>query len=182
MTDQNEARFCRECGAALGPGDNFCPACGAIVDTGTAGTTPASDQAAASTAHPAPGSNRTLLTLGILTTLWAVGAIFIGADFLLSIDPTITQMKAMEQWQQLVDMGFTEEMMRTLLWIVGLTYLASGILAAPAAYFFIAQQQCRLTMVLCILSGVAGALTIIPLFCGVIFAVLANNNKTAFRS
>jgi len=183
MTDQNKTRFCRECGAAIDPGNNFCPACGAIIDGTLSSTSPASSPIyTAPAVNTAPGSNRTLLTLGVLTTFWAVGAIILGTDFLVSVNQMIEQMKTMAEWQTLLDYGFTEEMMRTFLWICGGTFLASGILAAPAAYFLIAQRQHRLTMALCILSGIACAFMVIPLFFGIIFAVLTNNNKTSFRS
>ena len=184
MTDEGEeTRFCTQCGAKLAAGDQFCPYCGAAA-VGSAGG--GSAPAAAAPGTYAPGRSNSdnansLRNIGILTVIYAVGALFFGLYCLLGVDAIIAALQSNpDVWNYMLSNYGQESFIRESLAVAGWTMTASGVLAAVATVFLITRKYGRIAFVLVILSAIASYDAVITLIVGIVIAYFIYQNRRGF--
>ncbi len=166
--------FCIKCGQELPQGATFCPECGYRVG----------DSIQRMNSNPAK-KPVDLNNVSILIFIYAAFAVIIGllcAYIALQADVLLDMLKEMspEEYQQLIDMGVTAEMMAYIYSVPAVMMIVSGALAAISGYLVTKRTNSQLAFVLCILASVTSFPLIITLIIGLIVSFKIKEGEDQF--
>ena len=179
-------RYCTECGRPLAPEDKFCPGCGATVQEWD-DYAPATAQAEKKEREKPTG---TLVPIMIMTLVWAVFALAVGAYLYLEADTLVQAVKdaLMQQpyegyanmWEYVVSQGITEQNLKDGFVLIGLSFIVSGAAALGSAILMGVKKLYILALILLIVSAVSAITGILPLIIGLLMAYLLSKHKYEF--
>jgi hypothetical protein len=168
--------FCIKCGQELPQGATFCPECGYKVGD------------AINYMNNGPTKKPVnLSTITILILIYAVFAILTGlfcAYIALQADVILDLMREMapDEYQQLIDMGVTAEMMAYIYALPAIMMTISGVFAVLSGYLVDKRKNNQMAFLFCILASITSFPLIITLVVGVIIAVKIKDAEEQFTS
>ena len=179
-------RYCTECGRPLTPEDKFCPGCGATVQEW--------DDYAPQTAQnekkeQVRQSSGSLMPIIILTLIWAVFALAVGAYLIMDASALTQAVKdalvaqpyeSGTMWDYVVSQGVTEQMLTDSFALIGMTFAVSGAAALGSAILMWARKLYILALILMIVSALSAVTGLLPLVIGLLMAYLLTKHKYEF--
>ena len=180
-------RYCTECGRPLAPEDKFCPGCGATVQEWD---DYAPQTAQAEKREAVRQSSGSLMPIMILTAIWGIFALAIGAYLYLEAGSLLEMVKeelmnqeyeGQTMWEYILSQGVTEQDLKDSFVLMGATMAVSGAAALGAAVLMGIRRYYILALILVIISAVAAFTSIIPLIVGLLMAYLLSKRKYEFK-
>ncbi|MDR0791632.1 MAG: zinc-ribbon domain-containing protein, partial [Methanomassiliicoccaceae archaeon] len=155
----DDLNFCPSCGKNLDHGATYCPACG----------THLSDPGAKSVEKEIEiraGNDRTKVAAALIF-LYSVPLVLIGIYLYVIaqevVDMIFTDPAYADSLAMLIDLGYTEaSFMSIMTWVAAVPMIA-GAIGLVAGALALMRKAYTLTMILCLVSAVIGALIIFPL-------------------
>ncbi|MCL1979278.1 MAG: zinc ribbon domain-containing protein [Methanomassiliicoccaceae archaeon] len=173
MEDNDSPNFCTNCGAPLRDSDTFCNSCGAAKNAGAA-RTPSSAQR-----YPEQKGNK-LMVFGLLSAIWAIAAIGLGLNYILSADAIASELDSYEGiWEALYDAGITYDTIVGWITIIGAVLVSSGVFAAVTALLCLIKRAYTVALIACILSSVLGLVVLLGAI-GFVVAYFLSKEKNNF--
>jgi uncharacterized membrane protein HdeD (DUF308 family) len=168
--------FCIKCGQELPEGSEFCPECGQRVGGYI------NDRQ-----ENSKGNSVNLNTITILIFIYAAFAILVGLFCVyIAMESTVLleMMKEMapEEYQQLIDMGVTAEMLSTIYAFPAFFMTASGILALISGMFVNKKTNNQWAFILCLLASILSFPLIITIIVGLIVSFKIREAQPQFSS
>lgn len=167
--ESNDSNFCVSCGSKINEASTVCSVCGKHVYENYE-VKP----------HSKPVKNH-LVTIAILSLIYAVFAIIFGTYAVLMIDVFIEFLKVEDPalWEEFMKI-IAEDKLRDSMLLVGALFILSGVFAAITGIFAAIKKYYVVTLICCIISTVLGAILLIGLF-GIIVVVLITSSKDSFQ-
>ncbi len=185
----DSVRYCTECGKELSPIDRFCPACGANVDDMAKGTAaPASQTGIGYQLDPRTGyqSSEATKSLSYAMLLWGIIGTLYGLYSVFTADSAAENMVQAfidaDMWKTLVDMGYSEDLIRTSILAIGGCITVSGLSALVAGHFTYRGENYKLAITACVISTIFAATGLVTLIVGIFVSYRLSKCKYLFKS
>ncbi len=186
----DSVRYCTECGKELSPIDRFCPSCGANVDDMAKGTAAPASQTGTgyATADPRMGnqSSDAARSLSYWMLLWGIIGTLYGLYSIFTADSTAENMVQAfidaDVWETLVDMGYSEDLIRTSILATGGCLTVSGLAALVAGHFTYRAENYKFAITACVISTIFAVTGLITLLVGIFVSYRLSKCKYLFKS
>jgi len=170
----DEVNFCPACGKNVPPGTQYCPACGSCL----------SDQVPErreTEAEKRMGADRTKIA-AILILIYSMPLILFGIYFYVAAGDLTNEIFSNPRFVELVAPYYTPGALESFIQLMGLASIIAGSIGVVTAILALMRKFWVLTIILCIMSALIGALTLFGLILGLIAFWMLYKARPVFES
>ena len=174
MTDLD--MYCTQCGSKLDPGASFCSACGAnVLDM---------ENDARQSQYPAdvPANSGRLRIVGILTAVWGVLALVLGAAFAIGADSLVDFYIEQAKSLDIDTSGINVTALKDQLFLEGVFLALSGAAGCAAAFMVLKRTHFAFALATMIASSLLSWPLFITLVVGLVMTYFVWKYKASFTS
>jgi len=170
----DELNFCPACGKSVPPGTQYCPACGNCL-------TDQVQERRETEAEKRMGADRIKIA-AILILIYSIPLILFGIYFYVAAGDLTNELFSNPDFAAIVAPYYTPAALESFIELMGLASIIAGSIGVVTAILAFLRKFWVLTIILCIMSALIGALTLFGLILGLIAFWMLYKARPVFES